>query len=93
MLASELSDVVRLQSILDCNRSGTRAIIDANWPSDSYGEIDCDDAPYRYSLELSSGASREQLQSLKDRGCECLSYGNAAKAGTGEGSRGVVIRF
>jgi hypothetical protein len=91
MLASEVFSSIRDYDYLNAMRSGTVAILQEENPNIHI--IMFDDFPYRQIAELDRTVSQDLLDTLLDRGCKCLSYGNAAKAGTGEGSSNIVIRF
>jgi hypothetical protein len=90
MLAEEVFEMVGKADYLNCNRAGTAAILEHYYPTVDIRHID--DFPFQRSAEMPP-LVQQILDRLNARGCECLVYGNATKAATGEGSYSVVVRF
>ncbi|MCK9571426.1 hypothetical protein M0R72_20930 [Candidatus Pacearchaeota archaeon] len=90
MLAKEVFEMVDKADYLNCNRSGTAAILEHYYPEVNIQFID--DFPFQRVAEVPP-LPVSAINKLNARGCECLIYGNATKAAKGEGSYNIVVRF
>lgn len=91
MLASKALDQLEAFHVLHALRRGTIDILHIFDPDIDIQQIN--DFPYLRAAELSKTVPASLLATLRERHCECLSYGNAAKSETGEGVSAVVVRF
>jgi hypothetical protein len=88
---AKMQELSELAKVLDANRAGTTAILEAGFPGIAIKN--CDEFPYRAYAVPARYVTVDQVHKLNARGCSCYNYGNAAKAGSGEGQFETVIYF